>query len=84
MSMSCLLFLTVYLYCTLFLTFYPVYHKTVQIPPNYEQFHNILFHNIFLSPHFKIIYRLSLDFWYYILTKTFPITKTSQLPSFQV
>ena len=41
MSMSCLLFLTVYLYCTLFLTFYPVYHKTVQIPPNYEQFHSL-------------------------------------------
>ena len=47
MSMSCLLLLTVFLYCTLFLMFYPVYHKTVQIPPNSEQFHSILFHNFF-------------------------------------
>ena len=34
---------------TFFLMFYPVYHKTVQIPSNSEQSHNILFHNICCS-----------------------------------
>lgn len=34
---------------TLFPTFYPVYHKTVQIPSNSEQSLNILFHNICCS-----------------------------------
>ena len=60
MSMSCLLFLTVYLYRTLFLMFYPVYHKTVQIPPNSEQSHNTLFHNICCSIAANFIFLLHL------------------------
>ena len=49
MSVPCLLFLTVFFCFTFFLMFYPVYHKTVQIPSNSEQSHNILFHNICCS-----------------------------------
>lgn len=69
MSMLCLLFFTVYLYCTLFLTFYPVYHKTVQIPPNYEQFHSILFHNTCCSIAANFIFLLHFRSRYVILPK---------------
>ena len=39
MSVPYLLFLTVFFCFTFFLMFYPVYHKTVQIPSNSEQSH---------------------------------------------